>query len=405
MDTTRADRCSVTGYGRRTTPRLEEFARDAVVFDDAWSPAPWTAPAHAALFTGRLPRSLGILHTGVPVLPPDAATLAGLLGAQGWATGCFTANAWISKATGLTRGFERVDSFFTKPEPPSASETHARALDFMRAQRRAGKRFFAFVNDVEPHAPYDPPEDVAKDLVDPALPAAVVADARTVVAHRSFRISFGGEPVRPETLRALSDLYDGDVALLDREVGALLDAMRAEGLLDRTLVIVAGDHGEGLGTHGWVDHGLLLHREMLRVPLVVRPPGGVAGGRRVKEVVRLEDVFPTVLAACGVAAPRAVDGRALLGDVAGRVAVAAEIPRRELLVQISKALDAPAPAVARAARRSLYDGRHHLVVDDAGGVELYDVAADPLETRNLAAGAPDLVGRLRAQLDAVDPPR
>ena len=120
MDTARADRCSFLGYGRPTTPRLEELARESVSYANAWSSSSWTYPAHASLFTGRTPSEIGIVKDPLRPLPSGERTLAEILSGAGYATGCFTGNAWVSEATGLVRGFARVERLYLGAEDPPA---------------------------------------------------------------------------------------------------------------------------------------------------------------------------------------------------------------------------------------------------------------------------------------------
>lgn len=397
MDTARADRCSFLGYGRPTTPRLAELAKESVVFTDAWSPSPWTFPAHAALFTGRTPERLGIVAPWPPVLSKEETTLAEVLGAAGWSTACFTNNGWLAPHTRLTQGFDVVDPVYLSPGGESAREAHSHALEWMAERRRAGRPFFAFVNDVEPHAPYDPPRAFAERFLAPNTPPAVVEEARGVRYPRSVLDHLGRETVRADVRAAASDLYDAEIAQLDAAIGELLDGMRREGLLDGTLVVIAGDHGEGLWDHGWMEHGTLLHRELLRVPLLIRLPRDPAG-RVVGDVVRLQDVFPTIARVCGVAPPSPMDAYDLLGDTAGRTATAAERTRHDIAEATERAAGAEAASTFRVTRRSVYDGRHHLIVDDRGGAQVFDVTEDPGERRDLAPERPDLVESLRAKL-------
>jgi arylsulfatase A-like enzyme len=400
MDTARADRCSFLGYERPTTPHLERLATESVVFSDAWSPSPWTPVAHAALFTGRRPDRLDMLGPRLRPPPEEVRTLAEVLSDAGWDTACFTGNPWISEPIGLTRGFDEVAPVYEAPvaDAERTGESHRRALDWMKARRRAGDRFFAFVNDVDPHATWDPPEEFTRKFVDPSLDRFVVDSARRLQMPRTAAMSVDPDPIPDDVRRAVSGLYDAEIAHLDARIGELIDGMRSAGLLDDTLVVIVGDHGEGLGDHDWLEHGAFLHRELLRVPLLVRPPGGCEA-RRVGDVVRLEDVFSTVLDVCRVAAPCGTDGISVLGELPGRVAIATE--------RVPDDLNEPPPgaesheAVKRigARRRSIYDGRHHLIVDTLGSTELYDVTTDPEELHDRAAARPAVVRELRAQLD------
>jgi arylsulfatase A-like enzyme len=398
MDTTRADRCSLAGYSRRTTPRLDEFAAESVVFTETWSPASWTYPAHAALFTGLMPEAAGTLVPDLRPISAQVTTLAEHLSRAGWETACFTNNAWIADATRLTRGFDDVEAFYLAAAGPSARTAHDRALGWMRERKRSGKPFFTFVNDVEPHAPWTPEERFQRLFVSDGVPAATLAAARALTAPRTLAVSIGYEKEPPEVLATIQDLYDAEIAGLDAEIGRLLDAMRAEGLLENTMVVVTSDHGEGLGEHGWLEHGAFLHRELLRVPLLVRYPDRASAGTRVTDLVRLHDVFPTVLETCGLPVPSGLDGRTLRGQVGGRIAQAVERPLAAWTEMVAVNSTQEIADRLGSRKRSVFDGRYHLLVDARGGVELYDVASDPAERTNLAPSDPDTVRRLTALL-------
>ncbi|MCE9634873.1 MAG: sulfatase [Planctomycetes bacterium] len=402
MDTTRADRCSFLGYAKPTTPALDAFAKECVVFTDAWSSGPWTIPAHAALFTGRRPVRLGVVKPWTMPLPESAATLAETLAGAGWKTGLFTCNAWIAPHVGLAQGFQKFDPVYLDAAGPSAHVAHDRALAWMVGRKSEAQPFFAFINDVDPHAPWNPPAKFAQQFLPPGTAPAEEADARTLIPPRTTLMYLGLEPF-PESLRAtVSGLYDAEIASLDSEIGRLFDGMRAAGLFENTMVIVLGDHGEGLADHGWLEHGILLHRELLHIPLLVRPVGGTLR-REVSDVVRIEDVFPTVLDACGVPIPDGLDAQPILGTAAdapkGRVARANERIRLDYVEAVEKARSVTAAVPLRVARRSVYDGRHHLIADDKGRTELYDVKADPVEKHDLSAAQPDVVAALRLLLD------
>lgn len=402
LDTVRADRCSFVGYERPTTPHLEALARESVVFTDAWSPSSWTLPAHVALFTGRHPEPLGAVGPTQRPVPKDVPTLASLLAGRGFATGCFTGNPWIAEHDGLSRGFELVVRVYDDADGPTARAAHTRALQWMQARRRDRTPFFAFINDVETHIPRAPPETFEQRFLAQGTDPAIRNSARSLIHPRSALMGLGLEPTDPALLRAVSDLYDAELAHLDDEVGRLVRGMRDAGLLDGTLVVVLSDHGEGLGDHVWLEHGAFVHRELLRVPLLVRPPHG-GPPRTVSDVVRVEDVFAEVLAQCGVALPPGATALPLLGDTSGRVALASE-RAPEIVGERMEEMRGPASAaILRTWRRSAYDGRFHLIVDDRGGLELFDVRDDPRETRNVAAAHPDIVAALRAKIAAVPP--
>jgi arylsulfatase A-like enzyme len=398
MDTARADRCSLYGHWRETTPCLARLAEESIVFEDAWTPAPWTVPAHGALFTGRPPWEIGLLSRDAPIVAKGTPMLASLLSGAGRATLCVTANPWITKDFGLVTGFDEVVATYERGVSGRTPENHMRALQWMRERRAAKKPFFAFVNDMDPHAPYAPEGEFASKFVPSDLAFEKVQEGRAMTSQRGFALSLGFEPLDPEFRRAIGALYDGEMGALDAEIGHLVESMRAEGLLDDTLVVVVGDHGEGLADHGWIEHSFRVDREVLRVPLLVRLPGGARGGTRVREVVELQDVFTTVLEACGVPAPPEVKARSLLAPAAGRVAVAQGVATRELREAAAMGTSQDAVKPLNRLRGSAFDGRLHLVTEEGGGPRLFDVTADPGEQRDLAPERPADVQRLSGAL-------
>lgn len=402
LDTARADRCGFLGYGRPTTPHLDAFARDAVVFSEAWSPASWTLPAHASMFTGQHPDRHGIRNGGSGALAPSVETLAERLASAGYATACFSNNPHVAAEFGLTQGFATVHELFRKSgrELPWARETHDLAAAWIEARVAERRPFFAFVNDMEPHAPQSVTEELRARWVRPGLPPDVVDRAAKMTFPRSLAVSVGAEPIEADELAALSDLYDAEMATLDAEIGTLLARLASLGVLDDTLVVFVSDHGEGLGDHGWIEHAVRLDRELLRVPLVVRLPGRFEGGWTDSDVARIEDLFPTILTACRVPLPAELDGVALDGDREGRVAWATERGYgrfADMAARFKPNLDV---AWLRRERRSIFDGRHHLIVDGDVASALFDTAADPGERTDLSAREPEIVGRLRERLDA-----
>jgi arylsulfatase A-like enzyme len=202
----------------------------------------------------------------------------------------------------------------------------------------------------------------------------------------------------PAQRELLSDLYDAEIATLDREVGVLFDRLRADGILDSTMVVIVSDHGESIGEHGIYDHGLGLYRQLLHIPLLVRLPGRFDGGSEVRDVVRLEDLPPTILEACGLPPIEKIDGVSLLHDVPGRVARASQPAENVYAMRARKEL--PGADLSRVAVgvRSAFDGALHLLEYSDGRVELFAPDEDPEEVRNLAAERPAEVERLRALL-------
>lgn len=284
IDTLRADRLGAYGRSPTITPRLDALAAKGTVFENAWTTAPLTVPAHASLLTGLVPPGHGLRlnHPNAKLADPNRrrfSTLAEVFGENGYDTGAFvSASVLRADATGLDAGFDRYDEVpaakrgaLHDAERPAA-ETVGAALDWVRGASRPA---FLWVHLFDPHAPYDAPEGFGA----------------------------GDEHAADATG------YDGEVAYVDHWIGRLLDGLDAAGLGDAIVVVVA-DHGEGLGEHGEASHGFLLHEATLRVPLIVAGPG-VEAGRRA-EPVSMVDVFPTLLALTSQAIPPQVHGVPIL---------------------------------------------------------------------------------------------
>ncbi len=307
-----------------------------MLFETAVSPVPLTLPAHVSLLTGRLPPGHGVRVNGQRV-PEALPTLASLLTGRGYATAAFVGAAVVGTATGLQRGFAHFDREFTLTDPGAraerrATEVNAAAVEW--AQRAAGRgRFFAWVHYYDPHDPYEPPAPL---------------DA-------AFR---GRE-------------YEGEVAYVDGCLGELLAEFRARGLLERTLLVVTSDHGEGLGDHGERTHGFLLHDATVRVPLLFHAPGELRP-LRVRGQARLIDVVPTCLEWLGVDPGGPVDGESLLPALR-----TGALEDRPAYLET----DHPFHAYRWAWLRGIRTERAKFV--DAVEPELYDLAADPAEERNL----------------------
>lgn len=401
MDTTRRDRCSVHGYERPTTPFLEEFATDATVFDTAWSPAPWTGPSHASLFTGLRPARHG-LRAGVSRhLSDERETLAESFKAAGYSTAAFVNAPPVARVFGFSQGFDVFRELFADRSwsHPRARETHAEAARWAERVHAAGEPFFLFVNDYDPHLPYRPVEEFGAQFVDAEFTPDEVRRGMEFEFIRALRHNLGLERTTERQDRVLSQLYDACIATLDAEIRTLFERLDAGGLLEDTIVVIVGDHGDNVGDQGLHDHQFSVHRGLLEVPLVIRAPGVFEGGTRHGEVVRLEDLHPTILELAGLAVPDGLDGESLTAPLDGRIARGQFGEPKVLLTDAARLFPGVDLTRQRRSLRSVFDGRHHLIVGSDGSVELYDLVEDRNETRDLSRERPDLVEQLRALAD------
>ena len=352
IDTLRADHLPAYGYRGGSTPVIDRLASGGILFDDVYSQVPLTLPSHASLLTGRLPLHHGVHDNIGYTVAADERTLASRLKAAGYATGGAVSSYVLRRQTGIGRGFDFFDDALTiTGTGESLSDTQrdgARTVDALAAwvDAHAGEPLLAFLHLYEPHTPYSPPPS-----------------------------------------HAMAQPYDGEIAYADEIVGRFLDRLAARGVLERAIMAVVSDHGEGLGDHGEAEHGLLLYREALRVPWIMRLPAGQRGGARVAGTAGLVDVAPTLLALVGVPAD-GMDGQSLVPALAAR-----RVPDRTVYSETLY----PRLHFGWSDLASAIDGRYHYI--RAPTPELYDVAADPAERENLARAKEATASALAAWLN------
>ncbi|HVO13409.1 MAG TPA: sulfatase-like hydrolase/transferase [Vicinamibacteria bacterium] len=353
VDTLRAD--AVGAYGNRAaaTPWIDRLAASGVRFDAAHAHNVTTFPSHANILSGRYPFDHGVRDNMSFRFPAGVETMATLLAARGYRTGAFVSAFPLASRFGLRRGFEVYDDSFVgtlarpafRLEERRGTETVALATRWIA---QAGRPFFCWVHLYEPHYPYEPPEP--------------------------FASRFRDSP------------YHGEVAAADAALGPLLEPILAAGRSGRTLVVLTADHGESLGEHGEATHGIFAYEATLRVPLVLYQPR-LFRPRVVGEPVRHVDLLPTVLDALALPVPDGLPGASLLPLAAG----AAPRPATSYFEALAGQLDRGwAPLYGVLQERTKYV--------DLPLPELYDLASDPGEARNLAASRPGELETMRGRL-------
>jgi arylsulfatase A-like enzyme/Flp pilus assembly protein TadD len=354
IDTLRAD--AVGAYGRQDagTVWMDRLAREGVRFETVHAHNVVTLPSHATLLSGRLPLSHGVRDNSGFRFPADIPTLATVLKAHGYRTGAFVSAFVLDSRFGLARGFDvyddrigggRTHGAFAVPERP-APETVAAAVRWLDAGGTTPSLLFLHL--YEPHAPYEPPEP--------------------------FASRFRGAP------------YHGEVAAVDAALEPLLGPLLDGQPRRPTLIVLAADHGEGLGEHGEETHGIFTYEATLRVPLLIDARGFLAP-RVVPSAVRLVDVMPTVLDFLGIAPPGPVDGHSLLGLAVGRPPPGGDTYFEALSASLDRGF-APLHGIVSGSLKYI----------DLPIPELYDLERDPGEKTNLAARRPQDLERLAARL-------
>jgi arylsulfatase A-like enzyme len=423
LDTVRADHLSLQGYERRTSPRLEDFAREATVFTRAIAAGDMTLSTHASLFTGVYSREHGAHHPDPERSSPGAPaplaerfdTLAERLQGAGYRTFGVVANhGYLGPFFRLNQGFDYWDSRAAVAWTPAKYFLRSAllgAVDDRRASPDEGHRafrtadeiddevfallrrlgtspapIFLFVNYMDAHFPYvpPPPYDTMFPGRDPSLSVEALDRRRRDVVVR------GGTITEAERRHLLSQ-YDGGIAYVDACFGKLMDCLRSDGRWNDWLVVVTSDHGEAFGERNLMDHGMSVYQDQVFVPLVIKAPAAspAAPGSVVDTPVGSVDVFATILTTVGLAVPPETAGRSLLAPVEPRAVFAEHFPFERLARHDS--------GYAYAELAIVEDSRK-LIRSSRGKRELYDLAEDPGELVNVAGSDSVAAGRLDAEL-------
>ncbi len=358
IDTVRADHLGCYGYKAIETPHLDALAAAGIRFANAYTPVPITLPAHSVMLTGTYPMRTGMHDFSGNRLNASQPTLATLLHAKGYATGAVLGSAVLDSRFGLNRGFDfyydhfdfsRLDEKNIDAMMRPGGEVVDRALGWLNGERQ--KPFLLWVHLYDAHHPYNPPP--------------------------------------PYLQKYRSHPYDGGIAFVDAQVGRVVAYLKAKGIYDRTLIVVAGDHGEGLGEHGEKTHGFFIYESTLHVPLIFKLPAGVGQQKSVvNDSANLADLLPTVLELVGARRPNEVQGRSLVPSMAGKPeGTPAENYAETYLPRIH---------FNWSELRGIRYRHYHFI--DAPRPELYDLSTDPHELKNLYSGQRAVANELRKRL-------
>ena len=361
LDTTRADRLGAYGFKDIETPTLDRLAADGVLFEQASTAAPLTLPSHSSIFTSLFPPEHGVRDNGGFFLAPSHQTLASVLKRDGFQTGAVVGAFVLDGKWGLNQGFDSyVDDFDLSKMTGGfgigdvkrpGNEVVDRALPWL--EKVKDRRFFAWLHFYDAHSPYLSPEP--------------------------YRSRYRAHP------------YSGAISFVDSQVARVIGFLEQNHLLDRTVIAVVGDHGEGLNQHQEGTHGFFIYQSTVRVPFIIRAPFGLTHGRRVADPVRTVDLFPTVLDLLGVPIPTGIAGASLVPLMTG-------VKSRLDLEVYAEALY-PLHHYGWSELRAWRAGQYKVI--DAPRPELYDLDRDPDETTNLydarKSVADAMIARLRTQ--------
>ena len=358
IDTLRPDHLRCYGYDQIQTPNIDSIASDGVRFEQAYSPVPITLPSHSVIMTGTYPMMSGMHDFSGNNLSPEQPTLATILRARGYDTGAVIAAAVLDRRFGLNQGFDFYYDHFDFSrlaetnldlmERP-ANQVIDQALAWLAKPKK--KPFFLWVHLYDPHHPYKPPP--------------------------------------PFDEKYKSNLYDGEIAFADTQLGRLLSYLKGRGLYNPTLLVMVGDHGEGLGEHGEKTHGFFVYNSTLHVPLIIKPPQSEKVFQKVQpDQFSLVDLMPTMLGLLKQPPPPGVQGK----NLADRLLHGSELKGSPLYSETYL----PRIHFNWSELRGLAVPSYHLI--DGPKPELYDLAHDPSELRNLYVEKQAVSGELRGQL-------
>ena len=437
VDTARAQNFSAYGYGRPTSPHIDALAAEGVLYEQAIAPGCWSLPSQVSLLTGMFPSKHGAheLHLSYahayPMLPE-------VLREAGYRTFGISPNSWMSDEFGVTHGFDRYLKLWqyrptapaTQNARPSLPATLMRRVNrfysrhiFPRRNRAqhisqaitkllatAPEPFFLYAIFWDMHLPYSPTAHHATRW----LPAGISQEQAERVNRNHLRYFAGLTPMSAEDFAILQGCYDGALASIDEEIGTLMAELRQRRLLDRTLVIIASDHGENIGEHGLMSHAYSLHDTLIRVPLIMRYPACFPAGQRVTQQVQLTDLFPTILDVLHLHLPAVQKEFQGVSLVDRRFAAGAERPAYAEMLAPHPSMPAlhrrvglpehtPRPALDRALR-CLRTRDYKIIWASDGQHALYDLRQDPAENINRFTAEPKRAADLLETLQVWQPP-
>jgi arylsulfatase A-like enzyme len=310
MDAARADHFSCYGYHRPTTPNIDRLAAESLRFTQAVSTSSWTLPSHASLFTGLLPFEHGT-HAQHTWLIDRIPTLAELLRMKGYRTAGYTDNPFIDESKNMTRGFDNFEPLWadsgstSKRKIKHTDRINALARQFIKGDSASGNPFFIFINYMDVHTPYNPPEPYQSTFLGADRNVSPQIDS---VNHEPHLVNKKQIVLSDSDYEVLRNLYDGSILYLDSKIEELIAYLKDKGLFENTLIIVTSDHGEVFGEYGLFTHGHYVYRPLVHIPLIIHHPG-LTGPPAVRHTpVSLTDVFYTIMRLVGVEDEAAITG-------------------------------------------------------------------------------------------------
>jgi arylsulfatase A-like enzyme len=439
MDTVRADHLSCYGYFRKTTPNIDKIANQGVLFENAFSAAPWTPPSHASIFSGRYPsdhKTIGrniSLNKDVPVIPE-------ILSQKHYRTIGITCCRMLNHESGFSRGFDKyvdvsaarkttrdVMQSITRGPDKGAYLANATIKKLLKEHIQKNKQqpFFMFINYFESHTPYDPPRPFKSKFCNKLTQSKIYlnefilrkflaktterfADNNLDISRLQFIASGGGGfsfaakklSISDKEWAVVKSWYDGEINYLDSRIGELISFLKDSGIFENTILVLTADHGEIFGEHGLAVHPLCLYDSVLRVPLIFSGPPIANHGKRLSQIVSTVDIFPTILDIAGVKASDKIAGRTLypFNERQTHKSICAEYGGLHLLSLRAKYVLEELNKIDQGCKCVRTDNYKYIYSVDKE--ELYDVKNDPAEKVNLISKLPEKAQSLKKELQS-----
>ncbi len=362
---------------RVKTPVLDGMAREGVVLEAAQAPENWTKPSVASVLTSLFPATHGA-KTDAAMVPKGATMVSEVFKEAGFSTASFIANGYVSDKFGFNQGWDHYTNYIREKKSTEAENVFKEAGDWI--EQHKGERFFAYVQTIDPHVPYDPPEQFLSmykkgeytGQVSPRKTPDLLAEAKRVPPKVTFNAA---------DKQYIKDLYDAEVSYHDHYLGVFVERLKKLGLYEDTIFVITSDHGEEMDEHGSWGHGHTVYQDLLWVPYIVRFPGVVPAGKRISQAVSTMTIFPTVVEAAGITVPTTVEAQSVLPWLRGA-------PPPAVPVAFSDFLDD---------RRVIRAGRYKHILRGLNET-MFDLSADPEEQKELNRSKYPIASRYTASL-------
>jgi arylsulfatase len=430
MDTTRVDHLSCYGYERKTTPHIDEFAKESVLYARAYSTASWTLPSAASILTGLYPGAHGVHRTEksdiifpANKLSEDNITLAEILAQSGYETAGIISAVFLGREYGLHQGFNYFDDTvnaylvaLSAFRPLSFLNLFIPIVDYLCAnglydsriadqintsafswldQKKKKAPFFLLIHYFDPHDPYLPEElGISKNAIPEQIRkkhANRTVNYTDLESSIIYSVQRGKKPLLPEEKALLVDNYDREINLLDKKIGQLLNKLKEKNIFDNSLIIITADHGEAFGEHDLMLHGVMLYEDNIHVPLLIKYPFAEKRKKIVNEPVSLTGLVPTILSYAKIPVPKTIQGSPFY-DLASQKIIAQNFKdpswgRSEEFKRFDQNLI------------SLIEGDFKIIKSMGGSNQLYNIKTDPQEQNNLIGESPQVATRLLTTLE------